>query len=127
MWVFLSQSTPMKHSFSVKITSMSLEKSAGQLMTLLSSYRDMWAIRPLRRILSPVLCGEQETLAVGLLRECAASSVACHWAWAGLARIEILAGKLGQASAHLQQVTGYFPLSFLLLSNSFFYLVYIFL
>lgn len=46
----------------------------------------------------------QETLAVGLFRQCAAVSVACHWAWAGLGRTKILEGKLAEAASHIQQV-----------------------
>lgn len=48
----------------------------------------------------------QETLAVGLFRQCAAVSVACHWAWAGLGRTKILEGKLAEAASHTQQVIG---------------------
>lgn len=46
----------------------------------------------------------QDTLAVALFRECAAVSVACHWAWAGLGRTKILEGKLPEAASHIQQV-----------------------
>ncbi|CAM9761809.1 unnamed protein product [Ectocarpus sp. 12 AP-2014] len=45
----------------------------------------------------------QETLAVALFRQCAAVSVACHWAWAGLGRTKILEGKLAEAASHIQQ------------------------
>ncbi|CAM9704269.1 unnamed protein product [Scytosiphon promiscuus] len=45
----------------------------------------------------------QETLAVGLFRQCAAVSVACHWAWAGLGRSKIVEGKLAEAASHIQQ------------------------
>eukprot|EP00903_Cladosiphon_okamuranus_P012909 g12052.t2 len=45
----------------------------------------------------------QETLAVGLFRQCAAVSVACHWAWAGLGRTKILERKLAEAASHIQQ------------------------
>lgn len=47
----------------------------------------------------------QETLAVGLFRQCAAVSVACHWAWAGLGRTKILEGKLAEAASHIQQAS----------------------
>ncbi|CAM9615837.1 unnamed protein product, partial [Hapterophycus canaliculatus] len=47
----------------------------------------------------------QETLAVGLFRQCAGVSVACHWAWAGLGRSEILEGKLAEAASHIQQAS----------------------
>lgn len=46
----------------------------------------------------------QDTLAVALFRQCAAVSVACHWAWAGLGRTKILEGKLPEAASHIQQV-----------------------
>lgn len=46
----------------------------------------------------------QETLAKSLLRECAAASVSCDWAWAALSRVEILDGKISEAASHLQQV-----------------------
>ncbi|CAM9884354.1 unnamed protein product, partial [Ectocarpus fasciculatus] len=45
----------------------------------------------------------QDTLAVALFRQCAAVSVACHWAWAGLGRTKILEGKLAEAASHIQQ------------------------
>lgn len=47
----------------------------------------------------------QETLAVGLFRQCAAVSVACHWAWAGLGRTKMHEGKLAEAASHIQQVS----------------------
>lgn len=44
---------------------------------------------------------------MGLFRQCAAVSVACHWAWAGLGRTKILEGKLAEAASHIQQVRGW--------------------
>lgn len=43
---------------------------------------------------------------MALFRQCAAVSVACHWAWAGLGRTKILEGKLAEAASHIQQVGG---------------------
>lgn len=42
---------------------------------------------------------------MGLFRQCAAVSVACHWAWAGLGRSKILEGKLAEAASHIQQAS----------------------